>query len=378
MAFNAYLTSQEISELTAAALHGGLLDAPRQVLLAGVPPAFAAAMQHADNSLDQFQLDLLNVNKVERMAGGEVPLLTVLRNAADRLRLLDRDEARVFERALNRAGNAAAGVPALPEPAQLPEVTSNEQIIGTDDTVDIGFLAGGVEVGRAVALILVPRYQGGQPVMAGGAPWVSKGTAWLIAPNYAITNHHVVNARRQDEADADLSDLGLQAAGATLRFDFDDPEADGLRVRATRLAAFSKRLDYALVELAERPAGRPTPRIAPSAVVLDATSRMTVNIVQHPRGEAKRVALRNNLVSAADAETIRYMADTDRGSSGSPVCDDRWRVVALHRAARYVSHVQFQGKDEAVVNFGSQIQAILADIRAACPAAADAIAAAQH
>jgi hypothetical protein len=82
-------------------------------------------------------------------------------------------------------------------------------------------------------------------------------------------------------------------------------------------------------------------------------------------------------VSAADATTVRYFTDTDRGSSGSPVCDDRWRVVALHRGARHVSGVQFQGKDEAFVNFGSQIQAVLADIGANDAPAAATIAAAQ-
>jgi hypothetical protein len=55
---------------------------------------------------------------------------------------------------------------------------------------------------------------------------------------------------------------------------------------------------------------------------------MAVNIVQHPRGEHKQVAFRNNLVSAADATIVRYFTDTDHGSSGSPVCDDHWRVVA--------------------------------------------------
>ena len=71
---------------------------------------------------------------------------------------------------------------------------------------------------------------------------------------------------------------------------------------------------------------------------------MAVNIVQHPRGEYKRVAVRNNLVSAADETTVRYFTDTDYGSSGSPVCDDQWRVVALHRGARRAKDVQFQGK----------------------------------
>jgi hypothetical protein len=42
-----------------------------------------------------------------------------------------------------------------------------------------------------------------------------------------------------------------------------------------------------------------------------------------------------------------------------------------------VSGVQFQGKDQAFVNVGSQIQAVLGDIRASDPAAADVIATAQ-
>ena len=376
MAFNGYLTSQEIDELTKAALESGLLTAPRQTLLVGIPAGYATALPLAQSPLDQFVGDLVEVNKVQRMAGGEVPVLIYLDNAAARLRLQDRAEARVFERILSRAGNVAAGVPPMPEPAQLPEVVNHERIIGTDDTVSIGFLADGLKVALAVALIRVPRYEQGQQVTVGGGPWVAKGTAWLLAPDFAITNHHVINARLDSEADPDAADFRLQAERAALWFDLDAPEADGLRVEAKRLVAESKPLDYALLELAS-PADRPVPRLAPSIVELDSTSRMAVNIVQHPRGEPKRVAFRNNLVTAADATTIRYFADTDQGSSGSPVCDDKWRVVALHRGARHVSGVQFQGKDEAFVNFGSQIQAVLADIRASDPAAADAIAAAQ-
>lgn len=376
MAFNGYLTHLEITELTRAALSGGLIDVPRPVLLAGIPAAFASALPRVDSPLDQFNLDLVRVNGVERMAGGEVPVLIFLQNAAERLRLLDQPEARIFDRLLNRVGNMAAGVPPMPEPAQLPEVVNREQIIGTDDTVGIGFLADGLRVALAVALIRVPRYEQAQQVMAQNGAWVTSGTAWLLAPELAITNHHVINARREKETDASDADLRLQAENAALQFDFDAPDADGVQVAAKRLVAKSKSLDYALLELAS-PAGRPVPRLAPSIVSLDRTSRMAVNIVQHPRGKAKRVAFRNNLVSAADDTTIRYLADTDHGSSGSPVCDDQWRVVALHRGALAVSGVQFQGKDEAFVNFGSQIRAILADIRASDPAAADAIKAAQ-
>jgi hypothetical protein len=97
---------------------------------------------------------------------------------------------------------------------------------------------------------------------------------------------------------------------------------------------------------------------------------IAVNIVQHPGGRPKRIAFRNNLVTAADATAVRYFTDTDQGSSRSPVCDDRWRVVALHRGSSYASKVDYQGKDTAYVNCGIQIQAILAGLRATAAAAA--------
>jgi endonuclease G len=74
------------------------------------------------------------------------------------------------------------------------------------------------------------------------------------------------------------------------------------------------------------------------------------------------VAMRNNLVSGGDAETIRYFTDTDFGSSGAPVCDDTWKVIALHRGAKYTKGVRFQGKNTAYVNFGTQLSALFGDL----------------
>lgn len=372
--FAAYLTGAEIDQLTDAAVSGDLLDTPRKVLLVGLPKGFAAGLDRSANPRSQFRLDVINLNRVERMADGTVPLLVLLRNAAAELRQLDRTEAAAFERMLARVADVAVAGPALPDAAQLPEVSEHERIIGTDDTVDVGFLAAGLQVARCVAKISVPRYHQGQQVtLAGGLPWIASGTAWLIAPGLAITNHHVINARVKGETDADPGDLDRQAAGARLQFDFDDEKSDGVPIAAKHLVAWSKKLDYALLAV-DAADGRPIPRISPSPVVVDPTSRIAVNIVQHPGGRPKRVAFRNNLVTAADATTVRYFTDTDQGSSGSPVCDDRWRVVALHRGSTYASGVDYQGKDTAYVNYGIQIQAIVADLRATSAAAAAAIA----
>jgi hypothetical protein len=72
-----------------------------------------------------------------------------------------------------------------------------------------------------------------------------------------------------------------------------------------------------------------------------------------------RVALRNNLITDVDDTTLRHFTDMLIGSSGSPVLDDGWRVVALHRGAVDVKGVRFQGRPTAVVNVGTQIAAIL-------------------
>lgn len=342
MPFAGYLGNTEINDLVTAASTSGLITVPRAVLLAGIPPGFVAGLPLMSSLLDQFTVDLVGVNQVERMAGGEVPLVILLQNVVARLKLLGREEATRFEQTLNRVGSRTAGVPDLPTPASLPEVEKQERIIGLDDTLDLTFFAGGMRVAGAVARILVPRFENASAVTVAGGPWVLRGTAWLLTPQLAITNHHVVNARLAGEPDAAAPDLALQAANATLHFDVDAKDAAGVPVTVRRLVAATKDLDYAVLELTE-PMDRPLPLIAEDPVVIDATSRIAVNIVQHPRGEYKQVAFRNNLVSAADDTTVRYFTDTDHGSSGSPVCDDRWQVVALHRGARHTGGVQFQG-----------------------------------
>jgi V8-like Glu-specific endopeptidase len=95
-----------------------------------------------------------------------------------------------------------------------------------------------------------------------------------------------------------------------------------------------------------------------------------VNIIQHPGGRSKRYGIRNNLVSASTATELRYFTDTESGSSGSPVFNDQWQVVALHRASIYVAQVEFQGKTTAYVNVGTHLSAILDDLRAHHPSIA--------
>ncbi len=63
-----------------------------------------------------------------------------------------------------------------------------------------------------------------------------------------------------------------------------------------------------------------------------------VNIVQHPTGGNKLVSFRNGMLveiegPQAQPELCYYTSDTGKGSSGSPVFNDAWEVVALHHHA---------------------------------------------
>ncbi|MFE8005330.1 trypsin-like serine peptidase [Streptomyces sp. NPDC057418] len=58
-----------------------------------------------------------------------------------------------------------------------------------------------------------------------------------------------------------------------------------------------------------------------------------VNIIQHPRGEPKQLALRENQVIDMLDEFVHYACDTREGSSGSAIFNDQWEVAALHHSA---------------------------------------------
>jgi endonuclease G, mitochondrial len=362
-----WLDANQFNELEKAALDSELIDGvPRQVLLRGLPPGFRASLPTGQSPLTQFILDLTKLNEVERLAGGVVPIVQYLQNAADQLTFRSAPEAELFKRLANEINNRTRGaaVTDLPAPATLPEITKHEVIVGRDDMVDFDFLRRALTAGQSIARILVPKFvDGAQVKLVTGEPWLARGTTWIIAPRLVITNHHVLNARSDREEHAGSADLMLQAQYSSVEFDFDRANAAKMIAPVQSLVHASKALDYAILRLAKDP-DRLAIALNPERVKMTATSHIAVNIIQHPRGEPKRIALRNNLVTAADNEQIRYFTDTDFGSSGSPVCDDSWLVVALHRGARYVSGVRYQGKDTAYVNFGSQIQAILADVRA--------------
>ncbi len=220
-----------------------------------------------------------------------------------------------------------------------------ERIVLTDDLLGVGYLEGGVAASAAVGRVNI---RNGQGRLTG------YGTGSLVSPELLLTNHHVL----PDAATAGFS---------VIEFDYQDG-IDGLPrpVRAFaldpgRFFVADQALDFALVAVKAtadelRPFG--FNRLIGSegkAIVGD-----FVTIVQHPGGGKKQVALRENRVVDVLEEFLHYETDTEPGSSGSPVFNDQWEVVALHHAGvPAAGHAEYGG----FLNEGIRVSKLLKFLR---------------
>ena len=204
-----------------------------------------------------------------------------------------------------------------------------EALIGVRNYLSADFLDKGAAAARTVGRIVV---------LSGGGPR-ALGTGFLVAPGVLLTNHHV------------LPDID-RARGCAVQMDF---VADTRQALVPQLYLFERdrlyftdtALDYALVAVAAS-SDRRKPIAEYGWNPLDGGGgKITVlpddylNIVQHPLGRPKEVVIRDNraldlrtgsgeTAAAAMTPFIHYQADTDHGSSGAPVFNDQWEVVALH------------------------------------------------
>lgn len=185
----------------------------------------------------------------------------------------------------------------------------SEKIIGLNTLKSIAFLSRGLAASRAVALVQVNRPD---------ASWT--GSGFLVASGILMTNNHVVGT-------------AAEAAAATVRFGFEEDEFGRVHEGATYpvagILATDIKLDYCLLQVDGLPDGE-SHTLVPRESPVQPGER--VNIIQHPGGQSKQISLQHNLVEYVGGEVVQYVTSTLPGSSGSPVLDDEWRLVAIHHA----------------------------------------------
>lgn len=200
----------------------------------------------------------------------------------------------------------ARKIAAGPTSDYVPERTLREQ-----DYLPAWFLRVGFERARAVARIEL--VDGSQTYF---------GTGFMVSPSLLMTNHHV------------LPHIDV-ARRARVFFDYEDDEQGRqlspqlFLARPDRYFFNNELLDVALVALDGDP-GRGWGTIPLRHKVRSVEPGARINVIQHPRGGSKQIVMHGNEVVSLTEAAVHYLADTEGGSSGSPVFNNRWELVALH------------------------------------------------
>ena len=84
-----------------------------------------------------------------------------------------------------------------------------------------------------------------------------------------------------------------------------------------------------------------------------------VNIIQHPGGGPKQISISANVIVFVGGGRVQYLTDTLPGSSGSPVFDANWNVIALHHSGGWLTEPNAPSKTTYYRNEGIAIDRII-------------------
>lgn len=185
----------------------------------------------------------------------------------------------------------------------------------------VNFLAKGVQISKSVGKVEIKI----------GNNRYSVGTGFLfkikgIEDLFFITNYHVINDKKYIERTRIIFDYELDIKGNTVPSRSFKIDATGpwycseIKENDTTIFKLIDEDDtlaeYGWIELKE----------------IEIAQHDFVNIIQHPEGEMKQISLYHNIVTNTNERVVQYLTDTLKGSSGSPVFNSDWEVVALHHS----------------------------------------------
>jgi len=205
----------------------------------------------------------------------------------------------------------------LPESEQATEVL--ERIILGNELQPISYFERGAIAARSVARIAIRS--------SAGSGWA---TGFMISPGVLLTNNHVL-----PNIDTALSSL--------VQFEYELDIGDQLtgpisfELVPGRLFHTSADMDFTVVAVSPNSSNSDAridsygclPLIELEGKVFEGE---WLTIIQHPNGERKQVCVRENRLIKRAEQRLWYATDTLAGSSGSPVFNNDWYVVALHHS----------------------------------------------
>lgn len=195
-----------------------------------------------------------------------------------------------------------------------------ERVLGNNDLMNINYLMHGYQLSRAVGRVHI-RDRRQRPR--------GFGTGFMVSPRLFMTNNHVLNSpdiAATSRVEFDYL-IGLDGEPfPTAFYDFVPQE----------FFLTDKHLDFTLIAVNPAPDdGRELEEFGWIHLFADegkAIKGEYMTIIQHPNGEPKQIAMRENELIDVLEDFLIYQTDTAPGSSGSPVFNYQWEVVALHHS----------------------------------------------
>lgn len=225
-----------------------------------------------------------------------------------------------------------------------------ERVLGRNDLLPVNYLQRGSMATRAVGRIWVG------DLFGSNGSW---GTGFLVSPRLLITNHHVIPS---------IEDASRASVQFGYEMDLNGRIRDGKTFLLTPQESFltDAELDFTIVAIAEHAEDGSTAIADYGFLRLDPTLNKIeleefVTVIQHPGGQPKQIAIRENKVlQIGDSQDplrdnfLWYASDTAPGSSGSPVLNDNWQVVAVHHKSVVESRSQ-NGLEEVQLTSGEWV-----------------------
>lgn len=214
-----------------------------------------------------------------------------------------------------------------------------EKIIGENTLRDVRLLELALEAAPAVVRINSPS---------------GLGSGFLCGERIIMTNHHVI-------AEAGIAGQSEFAFFHELDRHAQIKQSQIVAAKPDGLFFSDETLDVALVEIQAAPEG-----VTPLALKRQRSNRDDrVSIIQHPGGHYKKISMQNNFVQYADAQVVQYTTSTEPGSSGSPVFNDGFEVIAIHHSGGMLTEPSTGRR--YLRNAGSTMIAVLAAVQQHAP-----------
>jgi endonuclease G len=193
-----------------------------------------------------------------------------------------------------------------------------KRIIGESDLFPISYLEAGVKAGKSVCRIEIRDSIGRV---------LGHGTGFLVAPSLLLTNNHVLD-------NEDVARFSLAQFNCEVDLNLMPRQIKSFHFVPERLFITDVKLDFTLVALETDSAdGTKLSEFGFLPLHMETGKALLgeyVSIIQHPSGAPKVVAIRENRITDIFDDFVNYTTDTMPGSSGSPVFNDEWVIVALH------------------------------------------------